>query len=133
MNRWTLRLGSLLAFYTAGCSSPSAMPAPTYARLYADYLAPGTPGHCATSGCHADPAHNVWLCASPESCYDGMLDMDLIDAAHPERSSLVDPSRSPLVWFNPMGGSMPLDAQSADSEEAREAIAAWIAAGARRD
>jgi hypothetical protein len=133
MNRWSIRVGSVLACCITACSSPAALPSPSYARLFAGYFAPGTPGHCATSGCHADPGHNVWLCASPESCYAGMLDMDLIDPAHPERSALIDPARSPLVWFNPAGGNMPLDAQGTDSEAAREVIAAWVAAGARRD
>ena len=30
-----------------------AGPAPTYSELYASYFALGTPGHCATAGCHA--------------------------------------------------------------------------------
>jgi hypothetical protein len=61
-----------------------------------------------------------------------MLEMGLIDPEHPDRSTLIDPARSPVTWFNPRGGTMPLDAQRAN-EEARAAIAAWIAAGARND
>lgn len=132
MAQRTIVTGLLLYLFCSACSAASSVPAPTYAQLFNDYFAPGTPGHCATSGCHADPGHNVWLCESAQTCYLGMREMDLIDEAHPERSAIIDPSRSPLTWINSAGGSMPLDAQGAN-EDARAAIAAWIAAGARND
>jgi hypothetical protein len=62
-----------------------------------------------------------------------MLQMELIDPAHPGKSVLIDPARSPLSWFNSAGGNMPLDMPGAEDEEAREAIRAWVAAGARDD
>jgi hypothetical protein len=115
--------------FAASCSAPPAALAPTYSDLFANYFAPGTPGHCATSGCHADPGHNVWLCGSRETCYSGMLQMDLIDPAAPERSAIIDPSRSPLTWVNAAGGNMPLDAQGPNAA-ARAALSAWVEAGA---
>jgi hypothetical protein len=131
MHRWTLGIASLLSSGAWACGTPAGLPAPSYGQLYAAYFAPGTPGHCATSGCHGDPGHNVWLCESAESCYAGMLEMSLIDPVHPERSAIADGRRSPLVWFNPSGGNMPLDSQASASEEARDALAAWLGAGAR--
>ena len=112
---------------------PSVDPAPSYAELFETYFAPGTPGHCATAGCHADPGHAVWLCGTTKSdCYAGMVDVGLIDAAQPARSALVDPHRSPLTWINPAGGTMPLDAQG-ENDQAAAALRAWVAAGARND
>jgi hypothetical protein len=104
--------------------------APTYTELFDNYFAPGTPGHCATAGCHADPAHNLWLCGiTRDTCYAGMLEVGLIDAENPSHSSIANPVRSPLTWINAAGGVMPLDAQG-PNDAAREAITAWVAAGA---
>lgn len=117
----------------AGSPTGSDADAPTYAELYDTYFAKGTPGHCATAGCHADPGHNVWLCGNDaETCYKGMTDMGLINPEHPEKSSIADPKRSPITWVNASGGTMPLDAQGAN-DEAKAAIQAWIAAGAQRE
>src|SRR6185295_14539314 len=129
MRRWITVIVLSLGSGAWACGSPSSLPAPSFGQLYAAYFAPGTPGHCATSGCHADPGHNVWLCSNAETCYAGLLEMSLIDPDHPEHSALVDAERSPLVWFNASGGNMPLDSQDTFSEEARDAIAAWVAAG----
>ena len=106
--------------------------APSYQELFAQYFAPGTAGHCATAGCHADPGHNVWLCTNAKTCYEGMLSIGLVDAVSPTDSDIADPQRSPLVWFNPAGGNMPLDAQ-VDNAAGRAAVEAWIAAGAPED
>ena len=106
--------------------------APTYEELFETYFAPGTAGHCATAGCHADPGHNVWLCATKDVCYRGMLDVGLIDPEDPTHSEIADHARSPLTWINPAGGNMPLDAQ-AENADARAAIEAWVAAGAHDD
>jgi len=110
---------------------PACMPAnaaaPTYTELFARYFAPGTPGHCATAGCHADPAHTIWLCgATKDTCYAGMVSQGLIDPANPAASAIADPARSPLSWINP-GGPMPFDAPGS-FPEGRAAILAWIAA-----
>jgi hypothetical protein len=106
--------------------------APSYEELFTTYFDQGTPGHCATSGCHADPGHNVWLCATKDTCYQGMVDVGLIDLAEPAQSEIADSKRSPLTWINPAGGNMPLDAQD-NNQAARAAIEAWVAAGAKND
>ena len=64
-----------------------AGPSPHYSDLFDAYFAPGTPGHCATAGCHADPGHTVWRCGpSKDDCYDGMLTVGLIEPAQPSHS-----------------------------------------------
>ena len=119
---------------TSEAAAPvDAGPAPHYSELFDTCFAPGTSGHCATAGCHADPGHTVWRCGpSKDDCYDGMLTVGLIEAAQPSHSAIVDVHRSPLVWINPAGGNMPLDAQQANAA-GREAIIAWVAAGALND
>jgi hypothetical protein len=99
--------------------------APTYAQLFTRYFAPGTAGHCATAGCHADPEHNIWLCGTTkDSCYRGMVEQMLIDPANPLGSLIIDPASSPLRWFNPTG-PMPFD-NAKPFPEARDAILAWV-------
>jgi hypothetical protein len=129
----TFALTCCSAPQSEGSPDPSAQAASTYSELYASYFAIGTPGHCATAGCHADPGHTVWLCgASKGDCYTGMVAVHLIDPTDPTHSSIADAHRSPLVWFNSSGGNMPFDAQ-VTNDEARAAIAAWVAAGAKDD
>jgi hypothetical protein len=117
-------------------SSPlanDAGPALTYTQLFAQFFAPGTPGHCATAGCHADPDHNVWLCGTTkDSCYPGMVGVGLIDVAHPEHSMIADPTLSPLTWIDPAGGNMPFDAPGQNAA-GRAAILNWVAAGAQNN
>ena len=150
MSRSFTRVALLCALLALGCGAPTdptttestppeptqasdAGPALTYSELFDTYFAPGTPGHCATAGCHADPGHTVWRCGpTKDDCYNGMLDVGLIDQAQPARSALVDVHRSPLVWINPAGGDMPLDAQRANAA-GREALIAWVAAGAQNN
>jgi len=138
------RVGALLGTCVlACCSSSGAMsdgpesvaggPAPTYSQLYDDYFALGTPGHCATAGCHADPGHTVWACgATKAECYAGMTKVGLIDPTDPTHSPIASPTLSPLVWINPLGGNMPFDSP-AENASARKAITAWVAAGAQND
>lgn len=150
MRTFILRIGLLAVSLSPACGSSSAAypdvpqghadsppldagPAPTYTELFARYFAPGTPGHCATSGCHADPGHNEWLCGTnKDDCYRGMVSVGLIDPVHPERSMIADPSTSPLTWINPAGGNMPFDTLGSNPS-GRDAITAWVAAGARND
>jgi hypothetical protein len=113
-------------------TDPASPAPPTFEELYATYFAKGTPGHCATSGCHDDPGHNVWLCSSAETCYQGMIDVGLVDLTDPTHSEIANPKLSPLTWVNAAGGTMPLDAQG-DNEAGRAAIEAWVAAGATND
>jgi len=134
-----LRL-AIAAAIVAGCGSssspaPDAGPPPTFTELYARYFAPGTPGHCAKSGCHGDPDHNIWLCGTTkETCYAGMVSQGLITLANPTASPLGDPKSSPISWINP-NGPMPFDQSSppAPFPEGRDAIRAWVAAGAQNN
>jgi hypothetical protein len=136
---------AILGVLASACATPSTVApgqptsaqadstvAPSFEELFDTYFDKGTAGHCATAGCHADPGHNVWLCTTKDACYQGMLDVGLIDATDPTHSQIADFKRSPLTWVNPAGGSMPLDAQG-DNEVARDAIKAWVAAGAAND
>jgi hypothetical protein len=133
----------IIALLVSACATPlsssedavapgDADAAPSYEELFTTYFDKGTQGHCATSGCHADPGHNVWLCTNKDACYQGMVEVGLIDTTDPTRSDIADARRSPLTWINPAGGNMPLDAQG-DNEAARQAIEAWVAAGAMND
>src|SRR4051812_37815998 len=69
--------------FTPAAPDTDAATAPTYDELFATYFDQGTPGHCATAGCHADPAHNVWLCMTRDDCYQGMVEIGLIDPTDP--------------------------------------------------
>jgi hypothetical protein len=115
-----------------GPTAPNTDEAPTYAELFDTYFDMGKPGHCATAGCHADPGHNVWLCTDKDTCYQGMIEVGLINPADPEKSQIADPRRSPLTWINTAGGNMPLDAQG-ENASARAAILAWAAAGGPKE
>lgn len=109
------------------CTPPADDSAPTYTELFERYFAPGTPGHCATAGCHASPGFNVWLCGTTkESCYRGMVEVGLVDPKRPLASLIANTHQSPLSWVNPTG-DMPFDA-AMPFPEGRDAIAAWVAA-----
>lgn len=110
-----------------------ANPALTYTQLFNQYFAPGTPGHCATAGCHADPDHNVWLCGTDKNtCYQGMVTEGLINTTNPVASRLSDPNSSPLIWVNPARGFMPADALT-PNPAGRDAIQAWARACAQNN
>jgi hypothetical protein len=114
------------------CTPPAAGTAPTYTQLFSSYFAPGTPGHCATAGCHADPGHNTWLCGTTkDSCYRGMVQIGLIDPHDPTRSMIASSRQSPLAWVSP-SGNMPFDAAS-PFPAGRDAIVAWVAACAQNN
>ncbi len=142
MSRSLTRVSLLLGVFALACGSSTdaapdpidpveAGPAPTYSELYSTYFALGTPGHCATAGCHADPSHTVWLCGTTKSdCYAGMITVGLINTTNPTHSAIADPGLSELVWINPAGGNMPFDAQ-VENPAGRDAIKAWVAAGAQ--
>jgi hypothetical protein len=102
--------------------------APTYSWLYQSLFAVGKPGHCASATCHGEPG-NVWLCGGDaHTCYAGMVSIGLVDPAQPRRSAIIDSTQSPLSWFNPVG-DMPFDSPG-PYPDGRDAIAAWVAAGA---
>ena len=82
-------------------------PAPTWTQIYETLLGPGTPGHCSGPGrCHSSERAGFACGPTKDSCFKGLLDAKLIDAATPSASVLVSPAQSPLAWF---GGAMPLD------------------------
>ena len=111
------------------CTPPKITTAPTYGELYTRYFAAGTPGHCATSGCHLD-ASNGWACGTDKAtCYAGMVSIDIIRPATPLLSRIGDPASSPLRWVN-LNGPMPQDA-AMPFPEGRDAILAWVAACAQ--
>ena len=115
-----------------GGGPPDLQPAPTYSALFGALFDVGTPGHCATAGCHADPGHHVWLCGTTrETCYRGMVAAGLVSASDPVHSVIADPANSPLSWINP-NGPMPFDA-AGPNPAARAMIVEWVAAGANDD
>jgi len=114
-----------------GCPPPPGSTAPTYTELYTKYFADGKPGHCATAGCHLD-ASNGWACGTnKDTCYAGMVNIDLISPAAPQQSRIGDPQNSPLSWIN-LNGNMPQDAVM-PFPEGRDAIRAWVAACAQNN
>ena len=142
MSRSLAMVSVLVGVFALGCGASSdaapapvdpleAGPAPTYSELYSTYFAAGTSGHCATAGCHALPSNTVWLCGTTASdCYAGMVMVHLINPSDPTHSEIANPAISNLVWINPAGGNMPFDAQ-VENPEGRDAIKAWVAAGAQ--
>jgi hypothetical protein len=80
--------------------------------------------------------HIIWLCGTTkDTCYAGMTSPDagLINTAVPRRSLIADPVSSPLSWFNPFG-PMPMGTPGPGPfPEGRDAILAWLAAGAPND
>jgi hypothetical protein len=113
------------------CVPPAPGTAPTYTELYTKYFAPNTPGHCATAGCHLT-AGNVWTCGrTKDSCYQGMVGIQLINTRTPTASIIADPRSSPLSWVNPRG-PMPED-MPGSFPEGRDAIQAWVAACAQNN
>ena len=106
--------------------------APTYTELYTKYFALGTPGHCATPGCHDDPDHTVWLCGkTKDSCYAGMVNIGLINPSNPTTSLIGNSTSSDLSWVNP-NGPMPFDGPG-PFPEGRDAVLAWVAACAQNN
>lgn len=119
------------AMPAASCP-PAAGTAPTYAQLFEQYFAKGTPGHCANAGCHASPGFNEWLCGdTKDSCYQGMVQVGLINPEKPQASLIGSPSQSPLSWLNATG-NMPFDA-TGPFPAGRDAILAWVAGCAPND
>jgi hypothetical protein len=139
-------VASIVALAFAACGGSNSPPgadaiaktcdpnatAPTYTELYNRYFAANTPGHCATAECHADPRHEVWLCGpTKDVCYNGMVQIGLINTANPIASRIADPQLSILSWVNP-SGSMPFDA-AGPFPEGRDAIIAWVNACAKNN
>lgn len=116
----------------ASLCTPSAT-APTYTQLYTKYFATGTPGHCGDAACHDVEASGTgWVCGTTkDTCYSGMLGIELIAPLAPKASRIADPKNSPLSWINP-NGAMPND-NPMPFPEGRDAILAWVAACAQNN
>lgn len=108
----------------------SASAAPTWTQIYAQYIGPGTPGHCSgTGGCHT-PSRAGFKCGTSKSeCYAGLVQAGLVTPANGSQSPIGLVGQSPLVW---LGGGMPLD-DDTPNPAAGAAVQAWVAAGAKND
>ena len=122
-------LAVLVMVAACGTDDPGPPPTPpTYTELFTKYFATGTPGHCANALCHFDD-RNGWACGTnKDTCYAGMVSIELINPANPKLSMIGDPKNSSITWINP-NGAMPQDAIK-PFPEGRDAILAWVAAGA---
>lgn len=104
--------------------------APTWTQIYAQYIGPGTPGHCSgTGGCHTNLRAGFKCGVSKAECYAGMVQAGLVTPANGAQSPIGLPGQSPLAW---LGGGMPLDNDVANATAAA-AVQAWVAAGAQNN
>lgn len=109
---------------------PDAAAAPTWTQIYAQYIGPGTPGHCSgTGGCHTNNRGGFKCGTTKADCYSGMVAAGLIDTVNGTQSAIGKVGQSPLAW---LGGGMPLD-NDAPNPAAAAAIQAWVAAGAKNN
>jgi hypothetical protein len=114
----------------------------TWSYVYRTYFAgtskSDTPGHCGEPGiCHQTKSTvgggKRWVCGlDPSTCYRGLVGVGVLDPAHPEKSSFIDPGASILFWFNPGTGTMPQD-ETIPNDQAAADIRAWVLAGATND
>jgi hypothetical protein len=101
--------------------------APTWTQIYAQYIGPGTPGHCSgTGGCHTNVRGGFKCGANKNDCYAGMVAAGLVKTTNGAQSPIGIPGQSPLAW---LGGAMPLD-NDAPNAAGAAAVQAWVAAGA---
>lgn len=104
--------------------------APTWTQIYAQYMGPGTPGHCSgTGGCHTNLRAGFKCGTSKSECYQGLVQAGLVKPANGSQSPIGFVGQSPLVW---LGGGMPLD-NASSNPAAAAAVQAWVAAGAQDD
>ena len=107
-----------------------AGPAPTWSQIYAQYMGPGTPGHCSgTGGCHTNARAGFTCGSTKDDCYAGLVAAGLVTPANGASSPIGIAGSSPLVW---LGGAMPLDDDSPNAAGAT-AVQAWVAAGAQNN
>jgi hypothetical protein len=80
--------------------------------------------------CHGGSTTGAFSCKSKNDCYSGLVAKGLIDTGTPSNSVLIDPSASPLWWFNPGANpGMPDDDSSPNAAGAAD-IQAWVLDGA---
>ncbi len=92
---------------------------PTWTSIWTSYLATGTAGNCAKSGCHSQ------MSTAPKA-YTWLTQKGYITTA---KAPLADPAQSCLSW---LGGNMPPSGVTSNAG-ASSALAAWAAAGAPND
>ena len=97
--------------------------APTYSKIYADYLGPGSLGHCSGAGCHSGNVGGFTCGNTKESCYTGLVNAGQVSGT----TSRIASANSSLTWFG-QGGTMPTGGGA--NSQAAAAISAWVAAGA---
>jgi hypothetical protein len=101
----------------AGTDTSTTLPTgPTWTTLFDTYLAPGTVGNCAASGCHQQFTR-------PGDAYSYLWGNGYINGTS---SALVDPTQSCLSWF---GGTMPPSGPASAGNGVAD-FNAWVAAGA---
>ncbi len=112
----------------SAATSCGSLDNPAWAAIFATHFGPGSPGHCASSGCHLTGANGGWSVGgslTASSLLSAWIGRGLVSTSSPS-SSLIASGSSPLVWFNP-GGTMPLDNKTANPAAVTE-IKAWLAA-----
>ena len=104
--------------------------APTWTQIYAQYMGPGTPGHCSgTGGCHTNARAGFKCGTTKAECFAGLVQSGLVTPANGAQSPIAMDGQSPLVW---LGGGMPLD-DNAPNPAGAAAVKAWVAAGAKNN
>jgi hypothetical protein len=103
----------------APTTPPSTGGAPTWTKIWTSYLAAGTIGNCAASGCHAQTS-------TASGAYSWLSGKGQITATN---APIADTSQSCLSW---LGGDMPPSGPGSSAAAASD-LAAWAAAGAPND
>ncbi len=101
---------------SSGGSSSGGPAIATWSKIYTTYLAAGTIGNCAKSGCHSQMS-------TSSLAYSWLSGKGYIAAVN---APLADPNQSCLSW---LGGNMPPSGPTT-SVAAVDALTSWAAAGA---
>jgi hypothetical protein len=117
-----------------GCQDSGAMDAdsgcaPTWSEIYTAYFAASSLGRCGSSSCHASSRGGFKCGADKDTCYQGLVNVGLVDTTNGAQSAIADKDRTPLSWFG-NGGTMPGGGANA---KATADITAWVQAGAHND
>ena len=88
----------------------------TWTQIWTNYLAVGTAGNCAKSGCHSQMS-------TAAKSYTWLSTRGYISVT---KAPLADPAKSCLSW---LGGNMPPSGAGSNTA-ATTALTAWAAAGA---
>lgn len=98
-------------------ASGNPMVAPTWTQLFHAYMAAGTVGNCAHSGCHQN------VMGSPSAAFSWLHAEQQLSGSEP---AITDPSSSCLSW---LGGDMPPGGPASDPVVERD-FDLWVKAGA---